>query len=217
MRRSIIFCTMCLLVALPVLALAQATDLDTWIDTDFDGLPDAGPSTAPAMVVNTVDSFAIYVDLTGFPVTNWTNFLYYWQLGPVNNVDESTNFWSNDTADVFVRYAVAGGSIFPEDNFTAPYTYGIGGSGFNVPTTGGASLLAVVSVKGVIPTSTRGAACIIPRIFEQDGNTNYCTFGAGANYGLFQAGVVTSGCFSILTVPSATEAASWGKVKGLFR
>lgn len=216
MRRSVVFCTLCLLLALPVASVAQVTDLDTWIDGDFDGLPDAGPSTATAMQLGSVDSFAIYVDLAGFPTATWTNFLYYFQLGPAG-ADSSTNLWDNDTADVFVRYGVAGGSFFPEDNFTAAYTFGIGGSGFNLSTAGGASLLAVVSVRPIRPTSSRGAACIIPIVDPASPTYTFCQFTSGANYGLFNTGTVTSGCFSILTNPSATEATSWGQVKGLFR
>jgi len=185
-----------LICVTPDASRAQVTNLDTWIDGDFDGLPDSGPS---AWEINTIDSFAIYVDLTGFPTATWTNFLYFFQLGPVNNVDETTNFWDNDTADVFVRYDFGGGSFFPEDNFQHPYIYGIGGSGFNKAVTAGPERFAVVRLRSIRTTSSPGAACIIP-VIDQSTYT-FCQFGNGANYGLFEAGSVTPGCFTIQSTP----------------
>lgn len=213
MTRSVVFFMLCALLALPVLGVAQVQDLDTWIDTDFDGLPDVTHSTTQ---VNTIDSFAVYVDPTGFPVGTWTNFLYYFQLGPVGT-DTTTNFFDSDTADVSVRYVVSGGSFFPEDNFSAPYSFGIGGNGFNVSTAGGPTLLAVISVRAIRATSSPGAACVIPIVDLYNPTYQFCQLGNGANYGVFASGTITSGCFSILTTPSAAEATSWGKVKGLFR
>lgn len=212
MRRSVLFSMLCLL-ALPVVGAAQVQDLDTWIDTDFDGLPDGTHSTTQ---VGAIDSFAVYVDPTGFPVATWTNFLYYFQVGPVGT-DTTTNFFDSDTADVSVRYVVSGGSFFPEDNFSAPYSFGIGGNGFNVAATGGPQALAVISVRAIRATSSPGAACIIPIVDLYNPTYQFCQLGNGANYGVFTAGTITNGCFSILTTPSAVEQTSWGQVKGLFK
>jgi len=200
------------LVALPGLAAAQVSDLDTWIDTDFDGLPDGAPST---MAVGAIDSFAIYVDPTGFPLSTWTNFLYYFQLGPAGT-DTSTNFFDNDTADVSVRFVISGGSLYPEDNFSSPYAFGLGGNGFNNSTTGGSFLLAVVGVRA-IRVANPTAACIAPLVDPYNPTYTFCQFGNTSSFGTFETGTVTSGCFTVTGGPSAAEPISWGKVKGLFR
>jgi hypothetical protein len=209
MKRSALLAAVGFLVVFPAMAFAQADSLDTWIDANFDGMPDTSPE---ALTVGVPDSFAIYVDLTGFPVANWTNFLYYFSIGPLGAPDISTN-WFADTASV--RYEVSGGSIFPLDNFSQPFLLGIGGSGFSQAVVNGPLKLAVVTVTPV-RTSTVGGACITPIVDPYNPYYVFVQWGNGPDFGTFQNGVVDSSCFTIGAASAATPM-SWGKVKGLYR
>lgn len=208
MRRLVLILT-ALFVMSPALALAQVNDLDTWIDTDFDGLP---ANTAQDLAVGVRDSFDIYVDLTGFPAATWTNFLYSFSIGP--GPDSTTNWFDKDS--IMVNYNFTGISTFPINNFEQPYIIQLGGTGS--AQTGGISgpyRLATVTVKPILAAAA-GSACITPRIASDNPSYLITQFGNVSDYGTFDNGTRTPGCYTI-TGASAADATSWGKLKGLYK
>ena len=187
--------------------------LDTWIDTDFDGLP---ANTPQDLTVGVPDSFDIYVDLTNFPFATWTNFLYAFSVGP--GPDSSTNFFANDTGSVVVTYpGISGITPFAENNFDLPYVIQIGGFGAPQNVVAGPFKLATVTVTPIRPAPS-ASGCITPRIASDNPlylETSFGNSSAGC-YGTFQNGTRTAGCYTITAI-AATEATSWGKLKGLYR
>jgi hypothetical protein len=209
MKRSALVAAICFLVAFPAMALAQADNLDTWIDADFDGTPD---TSVEMLTVGVMDSFAVWVDLTGFPVANWTNFLYFFSIGPYGAADSSTNWFSNI---VDVRYEISGGAFFPVDDFSAPFLLGLGGSGFNQPVVNGPLRIAVVTVTP-IRASAVGGACVRPIVDPYNPYYVFVQFGNGPDFGTFQNGDVDSTCFTI-EGGNAADQTSWGRLKGLYK
>jgi hypothetical protein len=162
--------------------------------------------------VGVMDSFAIYIDPTGFPVPTWTNFLYFFPIGPYGAADSSMNWFSNI---VNVRYDVPGGSIFPVDDFSRPFLLGLGGSGFSQSAETGPFRLAVVTVTPIRSTAV-GGACIAPLVDPYNPYYVFVQLGNTVNYGTFQDGDVDSSCVTI-EGGNAADQTSWGRLKGLYK
>jgi hypothetical protein len=215
MRRSILL-SIALLAMLPATALAQVgyDSLDTWIDTDFDGLP---ANTPQNLSVGVPDSFDIWVDLTGFPAATWTNFLYSFSLGP--GPDSTTNFFARDTGSVVVNYnaeGMPGITFFAENNFDSDFIIQIGGFGAAQNVVEGPFKLATVTVLP-IRNGLPFDACITPRIATDNPSYLESSFvSASSDYGTFYNGSRTAGCYTI-TGGNATNATSWGRLKALYQ
>lgn len=223
---------------------AQFRDLDTWLDSDGDGLPDVGSQNATIGVPVTFD---IWWD--GKDYVQWTNWLYTFSLGP--GPDSSSNYFDNDSTEVDIVYWISGGTIFPENNFESPYRFQIGGFAFG--DLSGVQRVASVSLTP-IRTSLPGAACVVQSVDPDQLMASF--LGRGAQYGTFDQGQVSGTCYSIneaaqaccfadgtcvdgrpdecqsiggvpqgpgttcestACVATAVESQSWGRLKGLYR
>jgi hypothetical protein len=193
MKRLATVLSAVLLILSVSFAQAQFRDLDTWLDSNGDGLPDAGAQDATIGVPVTFD---IWWD--GKSYAQWTNWLYTFSLGP--GPDSSSNYFGHDETEVDIVYWISGGTIFPENDFDSPYLFQIGG--FNFADLSGVQRVATVSLTP-IRTSLPGAACVVPIVVPSPPSYLYTFLGRTSTYGKFDQGQVNGTCYSIYQAPEA--------------
>jgi len=147
-------------LAAPAFAIGSASAGQTWTDGDGDGLPD---SNDVIVATNTDVTLGVWMDAQSFA---WTNFLAYieWTPGCLQYLGAS--------------YVIAGGSMFPIDDFSHANGVGLGGSGFNE---GGVDQVGVVSLRGLVPV-----ACAVTPVIDVYNPFYVCSqLGSGSAYQLF--------------------------------
>jgi hypothetical protein len=196
MRHSLGISIIALVLACPLTASAQGL-ASQWFDTNGDGLP--GPNGV--VEINTNATFDVYQDSNSF---TWTNFQAWMILRP---------FFSNATGQFTVSNRLAGGTHFPDDNFSHPDALGLAGFGF--ANLHGTNRIATVSTRALQLAPNFGA-CISSLTDINNPYGVFCVIGTQTAYNLFDPATCPDLCYTINT-GTATENQSWGAVKGLFR
>lgn len=192
MRRSLGISIVALMLACPVMAFAASA----WFDTNSDGLP--GPDGNIAAVGQPA-VFDVYEDSESF---SWTNYQIYFTLRPC--------FTNLASEGLVVTNRITGGTNFPDDPVTDPNALGLAGFGF--PNYHGVHRIASVSSPSLQDCEPNG--CVTPLTDPNSGGP-FCVLGAGSAYALFNPATSPPVCFTIGS--TATEATTWGQVKGIFR
>jgi hypothetical protein len=190
------------LIVVGVLACASSApaqlaldNADIFIDTDGDGI--AGPNMTVAL--NQSLSFYVWIDSKAY---TWTNYQAWFTVSP---------FFSRDSMDTSADSLVSPGTNYLLDDFSNPTALGLGGIGFSKT---GLQRIGKITTKA-IQLAASFSACVTPIVDTGNAYGTFTIVATTSDYGLFTNGNNAASCYTI--GGNATEATSWGKVKGLFQ
>ena len=186
MRRSLGFSIVVLVLACPIMAVAQNPVV--WLDATGDGLPDGSPGVASlGQNVN----FDIWFNTDSY---TWTGYQAWVSRGAAFSFVSGT-------------YIISGGTNFTIDNFSNPTATGF--SGFGYPGQHGTMRISNL----VLRTALTGLRCAVPIIDSADPYATFCVLSTALTYRLFAN---SSGTCWDVSSGTATQASTWGQIKGLF-